>query len=294
MATNIDPSILEWMRKQQGGSGYVSPGTMDLGGQRYQATYAPPTNYGADGIGQTQSIESILGYDPNKTQTGDSFNVYNPDGSFSNASQFKPDRSMQDLMMFLAAAGGMAALPGGAFSSTFGQGTMATQAGLDGVGNAAGFIGEGATSGIPAWDGAGASLGQNGGFLGEGVSSGVPAWDGAGAGTGGASFGGAATKAATTAGASLIPGVSNSMLGTGLTALTALSGSQGTEGQTTERKMDPRLDQYVYGPNGTIPMTAGLLQQQFPMAQQGGQSLFNMGQGLLGRGIAANPFTKGR
>ena len=94
-------------------------------------------------------------------------------------------------------------------------------------------------------------------------------------------------------GNSLIPGVPNNLLGTGLTALTALSGAQGTEGQTTERKMDPRLDQYVYGPNGTMPMTASLLQQQFPMAQQGGQSLFAQGQGLLGRGIAANPFLKG-
>jgi hypothetical protein len=42
-----------------------------------------------------------------------------------------------------------------------------------------------------------------------------------------------------------------------------------------------------------MPMTASLLQQQFPMAQQGGQSIYDMGKGLLGRGIAANPFLKG-
>lgn len=98
-------------------------------------------------------------------------------------------------------------------------------------------------------------------------------------------------------GNSLIPGVSNTLLGTGLTALTALTGSQGTEGQTTERKMDPRLDQYVYGTNGLIPSAAGLLASQMPQAQQVGQQLNTMGTGLLGRGIAPNGFerfTKGR
>lgn len=289
MATNLDQAILDYFRAQQGGSGYVPGSTMDQGGQRFQATYTPPTSYGMDGIGQTQSIESILGYDPNKTQTGDAFNVYKADGTFSNQDVFKPDRSMQDLMMFLAAAGGIYGLANmGAIPS------MGAESAAGGVGNAGGFIGEGTTSGIPAWDGAGASLGQNGTFLGEGVSSGVPAWDGAG----GAAFGGgAATKAATTAATSLIPGISDKALGIGATVLGGALGSQETPGQTTERKMDPRLDQYVYGTNGLIPSAAGLLASQMPQAQQVGQQLNTMGTGLLGRGIAPNGFerfTKGR
>jgi len=99
---------------------------------------------------------------------------------------------------------------------------------------------------------------------------------------------GGATKAAT----SMIPGVSDKLLGAGLTAAGALAGSQGTPGQSSERKMDPRLDNYVFGQNGVVPMAAGLLSQQMPMAQQGGQQAFQFGQGLLGRGVASNPFMR--
>ena len=99
---------------------------------------------------------------------------------------------------------------------------------------------------------------------------------------------GGATKAAT----SMIPGVSDKTLGAGLTAAGALAGKEGTPGQTSERKMDPRLDNYVFGQNGVVPMAAGLLSQQMPMAQQGGQQAFDFGRGLLGRGVAANPFMR--
>lgn len=99
---------------------------------------------------------------------------------------------------------------------------------------------------------------------------------------------GGATKAAT----SMIPGVSDKLLGAGLTAAGALAGKEGTPGQTSERKMDPRLDNYVFGQNGVVPMAAGLLSQQMPMAQQGGQQAFDFGRGLLGRGVAANPFMR--
>lgn len=91
---------------------------------------------------------------------------------------------------------------------------------------------------------------------------------------------------------SLLPGISNKLLGAGLTAAGALAGKEGTPGQTSERKMDPRLDNYVFGQNGVVPMAAGLLSQQMPMAQQGGQQAFDFGRGLLGRGVAANPFVR--
>jgi hypothetical protein len=67
---------------------------------------------------------------------------------------------------------------------TAGGAAGATGAAADAAAGA-GFVGEGALSGIPAWDGAlanaaGASAaGAGAGFIGEGASSGIPAWDSA-------------------------------------------------------------------------------------------------------------------
>ena len=169
-------------------------------------------------------------------------------------------------------------------------GAAAAGAGGDLVNGA--FLGEGMASGIPAWDLAATNAGLSlatpaGAIMQNSPMSLIPesAMPGTVTGYAGPTFGGAAA-------ASLIPGVSNSMLGAGLTAAGALAGKEGTPGQTSERKMDPRLDNYVFGQNGVVPMAAGLLSQQMPMAQQGGQQAFDFGRGLLGRGVAANPFMR--
>lgn len=96
-------------------------------------------------------------------------------------------------------------------------------------------------------------------------------------------------------GSSLIPGVSDKALGIGATVLGGLAGKEGTPGKSSETKMDPRLDQFVYG--DLLPRAQGLLGQQMPMAQQYGNQMMQMGSGLLGAGIAPNGFerfTKGR
>lgn len=176
----------------------------------------------------------------------------------------------------------MAALP---FAATI-AGMPAAGAGAELGANGA-FLGEGAASGIPAWDGAaaaasggGSAVGGAGGFVGEGVKSGVGAWDAA------------ATKAAAT---SLLPAGASSLLGPAATVIGAVAGGQGTPGQTTEKRMDPRLDKYVY--DDLMPKVQGLLNSQMPLAQQAGAQMRQIGGGLLNAPIAQNGFglfTKGR
>lgn len=108
-------------------------------------------------------------------------------------------------------------------------------------------------------------------------------------------------------------------LSIGLTLAGGLLGAGGGgEKQTAERKMDPRLDRYVYGPDnesGLLGGAFGLLQQQAaqgglndlqrqglemqrqflmsPEYSQGYNQMRSLGQGLLGAGVAGNPFTGG-
>lgn len=88
--------------------------------------------------------------------------------------------------------------------------------------------------------------------------------------------------------------------------------------QTQERKMDPRMDKYVYGANGDGGLlgtayslmqkqmkTGGLnplqqagmeMQRQFlmsPQYQQGYGNMMSLGQSLMGAGVAGNPFMQG-
>jgi hypothetical protein len=92
----------------------------------------------------------------------------------------------------------------------------------------------------------------------------------------------------------------------------------GTTTATTQQKMDPRMDQYIYGtgkgdpnsllgaawnqfqanPSGINPtMQAGLDMQKAaltdPAYGQAYTNMRNVGNGLLSQGIAANPFTTG-
>ena len=96
------------------------------------------------------------------------------------------------------------------------------------------------------------------------------------------------------------------------------SSKSGTQ-TTQQQKMDPRMDAYVYGPDGQSGLlgsafglaqkqleTGGLndmqrqgmdMQRQFlmsPQYQQGYGSMMGLGQNLMGAGIAGNPFTGGQ
>lgn len=96
-------------------------------------------------------------------------------------------------------------------------------------------------------------------------------------------------------GGSLIPGVSDKALGIGATLLGGALGSQETPGQTQEKKMDPRMDAFVY--DSIMPAVKGLLGTQLPIAQQAGDQMRTIGTGLLGQSVAPNGFerfTRGR
>jgi hypothetical protein len=96
------------------------------------------------------------------------------------------------------------------------------------------------------------------------------------------------------------------------------SGGGGESSATQQMKMDPRMDRFVYGDSGKggllgdahklysqqmaqggmNPMMQGGMeaQRQFLLSQQYGQgqnNLMNVGQGLLGAGVAGNAFTQG-
>lgn len=283
--TNLSPEVLNWLRANQNQQAVFTDPTSGL---TYASLLSQGGAQGEAGEGNPMELFGYYGYEPGKTNVGDTMHLYGTDGGYQNTGKFESGESKWMLPAMLALTGlGMTMLPGGVFNGA-----------SSGVGNAGGFVGEGASSGIPAWDsalagatpgqvtgaatGATGAMGQNGAFLGEGVSSGVPAWD-------------AAAKAATGGAASLIPGISDKALGIGATVLGGLAGNEGTPGKSSETKMDPRLDQFVYG--DLLPRAQGLLGQQMPMAQQYGNQMMQMGSGLLGAGIAPNGFerfTKGR
>jgi hypothetical protein len=100
-----------------------------------------------------------------------------------------------------------------------------------------------------------------------------------------------------------------------------LGGSSSKKGTTTtsENKLDPRMDRYVYGADGQSGLlgsafnlaqeqmkNGGLndlqrqgldMQRQYlmsPQYQQGFSGMMGLGQSLMGGGVAGNPFTKGQ
>jgi hypothetical protein len=96
-------------------------------------------------------------------------------------------------------------------------------------------------------------------------------------------------------------GGAGGLLGKGLglasTVLGAAAGGQGQKtSQTSERKMDPRMDPYVYGGNGQtglLPYAQQLLDKQMaPGYMQGYDDMRSKGQGLLGAPIAGNGFNR--
>lgn len=98
-----------------------------------------------------------------------------------------------------------------------------------------------------------------------------------------------------------------------------LGGSSKGSEATRTTSMDPRMDRYVYGEDGKSGLLGGsfgLMNQQLasgglnpmqqqglnmqaqflqsPQYQQGYGNMMNLGQSLLGAGVAGNPFTTGR
>jgi hypothetical protein len=114
------------------------------------------------------------------------------------------------------------------------------------------------------------------------------------------------------------PLASKTGAGLAATALGGLLGAKGEQKAETEtKKLDPRMDQYIYGADGKGGLLGDvnkLYQQQLasggmndlqrlglqtqqnwlrsPEYSQGFTSMRNIGQGLLGRGVAPNPFNR--
>ena len=301
----------------------------DLYGNAWQDYYKQPTggsgwNPYSSGAGQVYrdpntgtmiranyndagDITHYFAYDPKNEKPGGQYMAYDPSGKQLGAGEFGSDEATKNLMMFLAAAGGMSFLPGGPFGNSLGGGAAG------GPNFSTGFTDGGTAGG--ALDSAYAGTGGGGLNFSQGFTDGGTAGGALDAGyaTGSAgtpyttltssgvvpnATGGATSllpSAVKTAATSLIPEGAKSLLGPAATIAGALAGGQGTPGQTTEKKMDPRLDQYVYG--DLMPKVQGLLNSQMPLAQQAGQQMRQIGGGLLSAPIAGNGFnmfTKGR
>ena len=165
--------------------------------------------------------------------------------------------------------------------------------------------------------GGSATAGAEAGSLTAGVTpASVAAWEAglpAGALAGAGAAGGALTTAA---GAGAAGGLLKAALPIAGAVLGATSGGKDTT-STTTKDMDPRLANYVYGADGTGGLlgsatklfndqmaTGGLndLQRQGidmqksyltnPAYAQGYTNMMNVGQGLLGGGVAGNPFRR--
>lgn len=281
-------------------------------------------------------VEGYVMYDPAKTAYGQSFLRYDPQGAFVGEGQFKKPgnalkltrefvKDMAPLALAALGANGLGAALGQ--PSIFGAGGLlgGAEAAAAGEAGGAGFgIGGGSSTLTPAAIEAG--LGTPGyGFNAAAAGSGLfnPATIGAGAGltfgpaAAGTLAGAAGSGAATTAaGAGAAGGLLKAALPIAGAVLGGTSGGKDTTATTT-KDMDPRLANYVYGPDGTGGLlgsatklfndqmaTGGLneLQRQGidmqknylmnPAYAQGYTNMMNVGQGLLGGGVAGNPFRR--
>lgn len=297
MATTLSAQELERLRQMQalgGNSGWTPQFGQTFGGMDYTPTF---DTSGAQG--QNASAPSLTGYiraQEGRNNPGDPYQAFNQSGEFERDGQFKDVKGFEKEFLLAALAMGFG-LP-----ALMGQGA--------GVGSAAGFIGEGALSGVPAWDAAltsalPADLAAAGGMSGAAFGDAGTMYAGADAGAatslgGGGSMssvapvaGGAAGGLGGAGGAGGLLRGAGSLLGPAATVLGAVAGAQGTPGQTQSRTMDPRLDPYVFGTGGLLDLTRGQLQKSMsPQAQAGWDQISNTGLGLLNFTPAGNGFSR--
>lgn len=303
MADNTNPALPYWLQQLQAGNvdtganiggkkfqngAYFDPAT----GQFYTPTYSTSSG-GAEGGDQARTLAGYSSSANTPDVKGKQNQTYdlsgNPTGSFATYGNSNFDG--QDLAGVLSVLGVMAGGVGlqGALGGAGATGGAVAGPGEAGWGmdlGAEGLAGATPTSGI------GATL--------TGTAGGPLTAGGAGsalAGTGALSSVAAPIApsiAAPTAGAGLLSGLSGNALGLGATALGGLLGSQGVKTEnSTQNKMDPRMDPYVYGDQGVLQYAQGLLNKQMaPGYMQGYEDMRTQGQGLLNQPIAGNGFSK--
>lgn len=303
--TALSPEILRALGVLSPGNSYTDPAT----GMSYSGQYDWQGGGEGGSYGPLQNYNAV---DPTHANVGDPYSIYNPNGSYSHSHQIEPDRSGRDFLTALA--GGAAIFGLGPMLSGAGSGAGAAGAGYGGASAAenaylnSALQGSGAAGGgIGAAGGAGSAVGAAGGA--GGASAGIGSAAGAAGGAGALSGLGGAGSALGAVGSFL--GSNPGLIGA---ALGALGGATGRAPTTTDqKKIDPRMEPYIYGENGALErarrlyeanptginstMRAGMDRQlaliNDPATAQGFQNIANRGQGLLNRGVSANPFTAG-
>lgn len=317
----------QMMAALQSVGGYMTPdGRMII---PQQMAVGGSAGNGGEGGGAEMQTMGFGSYDPNRMGVGDSYGVYGKDGSYAGENTFKEESNNLDMLLAgLAAAGGMHfLLPGaagvGELAGAAGGGSAAGDAavahltsggGLGGgvasqAGAAGGFggLGFGGTTGLPTFGGLTGEFGGltaapfGSGFAGatfSDLAAGLGGLGTAGAGAAGAAggAGGAGAAASALGGAGSGLGGLAGLAGPAAAVAGGLLGAQSNDqSQTQERKMDPRMDKFIY--DDLFPRTQGLLSQQMPQAQQTGDQMRQIGMGLLGSPVAGNGFSmfyKGR
>jgi len=263
--------------------------------------------------GGTDELTGYAFYDPTRSSYGDTWYSYAPDGSYIGEAQFKkPGNAFQLAGQFAKdmAPLALAALGANGLGAMLGQPSVFGAGGLLGGGEA-GSLTSGVTPGSVSAFEAGLPGEFGVGSLTAGVTpAAVSAFE---AGLPATTLGGALTTAA---GAGAAGGLLKAALPIAGAVLGGTSGGKTTTSNTT-KEMDPRLANYVYGADGTGGLlgsatklfndqmaTGGLneLQRQGidmqknyllnPAYAQGYTNMMNVGQGLLGGGVAGNPFRR--
>jgi hypothetical protein len=320
---NLTPEQLAQIRSM--GAGQY--GT-NIGGTFYQPHYSSNAQ-GEAGMGQGGELLDIYGYDPTKTDVGQQYSMYSGGGDYTGQGQFKKVKDGDLLAGGLLAAISMGTLLPGAMAGSavagdaFLPGALASTGGASvpfgsvipgleafaaplGTGSAAAFNAamdsQLANAAIDAAGGSALS-----GYQGLQSMLGLPTMSPIAPGL--------LDSLANGAKSLLGPLASKTGMGLATTALGGLLGSKGQEEEMTKTsKIDPRLDPYIYGDQGILKQVNDLKNQQLsqgglndlqrqgmqmtqnwltsPEHSQGYSQMQNLGMGLLGKGIAGNPFAK--
>lgn len=240
-----DPTTGQGIHANYGAGGY-NPATGD-----YSA--GAPTEYMVSAPGATRAASSP-------------FDRYSTAGQYTGTGNYAPATNIEKQLLKYGLALAGTAAAGGAFGKMFGGGASS--------GGAGGFIGEGAASGIPAWDGAvgGSMLSAGEGLAATGASVG-----GAAAGATGGSGGGLLSG--------LLPSGLKGVIGPAAMLAGGLLGSKPQEtSQTSTRSIDPRFENAIFGQGGLLGMVQGNLANR---------ATSGVGQRLMNIPVRGNPFSRG-
>lgn len=255
---------------------------------------------GEAGAGNSyDTISAYGGYNSLNPNVGDAFSTWNADGTANKDELYpKQDNGMKMLAAFLAAAGGMHFLLPGMAGAAGAGGAGAGAAGAMGPITAAEAAAQsaalhsslapyaaagGAAGGAASAAGAmGPTTAAETAALNSGLTSSLAPYAAGGAGAAGG-LGGLGGAGSALGGA--LGGLGQYIV----PALGAIgSAIDAKDGQSQTQKLDPRMDQFVYG--NLMPGVTGLLQSQAPQAMQMGNDMARRGQGLLNMPIAGNGF----